>query len=539
MGDDLAGLAAQAAPRRTRRAAAWPDAMHARPRAQSASTEMPFERDRRVAAEHQIGRSTRAVIGPALKPDPGEQRQEEARAARCLAHDRAPVGRAVDPGGPAAHARAPAPSRARRRRPCPCCRPGLPGSVASVPSGAYARRPAAADDAAAVGHLLQRQLAGGGIDQMRDQRRDGLGHGDLQRKAVDRRASRPASPRSAPPRAPAALTTRPARIVAPRGRDAIARAVPLDRRSRAVSRISIAAPARSAAAAMAGVARSGLALPSIAQKPRADGLVATDRARCRADRPRSRITVSTPTDGLDPRLGLDLAHLRLGRATTRPPASFTSRSSPTRSGRSCHSCSEAVRKPQASAHRRAPSLRHRPRIRGTGSAGGSSPHWRPRPARPDLAGLDQRHLGAVLGQIPRGHQPGDPAADDQHIGRRRITRAHARQHGVTRTPDHDQTFSGSYTVTVTPFTEGGAAIDYAAWKRFLDWQLASGVPGIIILGTTGEFLTHHRRRARRLRRGHGQAHRRAHPGAGRHDERLHAQRGALFAAGRGRWAPTG
>ena len=52
-----------------------------------------------------------------------------------------------------------------------------------------------------------------------------------------------------------------------------------------------------------------------------------------------------------------------------------------------------------------------------------------------------------------------------------------------------KTFSGSYTVTITPFTEGGAAIDYAAWTRFLDWQLACGVPGIIILGTTGEFLT--------------------------------------------------
>ena len=52
-----------------------------------------------------------------------------------------------------------------------------------------------------------------------------------------------------------------------------------------------------------------------------------------------------------------------------------------------------------------------------------------------------------------------------------------------------QTFSGSYTVTITPFTEGGTAIDYAAWQRFLDWQLACSVPGIIILGTTGEFLT--------------------------------------------------
>ena len=50
-------------------------------------------------------------------------------------------------------------------------------------------------------------------------------------------------------------------------------------------------------------------------------------------------------------------------------------------------------------------------------------------------------------------------------------------------------FRGSYTVTVTPFTEGGATIDLAAHERFLDWQLDVGVPGIIILGTTGEFLT--------------------------------------------------
>ncbi|MEM9754791.1 MAG: dihydrodipicolinate synthase family protein [Pseudomonadota bacterium] len=50
-------------------------------------------------------------------------------------------------------------------------------------------------------------------------------------------------------------------------------------------------------------------------------------------------------------------------------------------------------------------------------------------------------------------------------------------------------FAGSYTVTITPFTEAGKAIDYDAWSRFLDWQVASGVPGIIILGTTGEFLT--------------------------------------------------
>lgn len=48
---------------------------------------------------------------------------------------------------------------------------------------------------------------------------------------------------------------------------------------------------------------------------------------------------------------------------------------------------------------------------------------------------------------------------------------------------------GSYTVTITPFTEDGLAIDVAAWKRFLDWQMENDVPGVIVLGTTGEFLT--------------------------------------------------
>ena len=50
-------------------------------------------------------------------------------------------------------------------------------------------------------------------------------------------------------------------------------------------------------------------------------------------------------------------------------------------------------------------------------------------------------------------------------------------------------FRGSYTVTITPFTEDGKAIDMAAWRRFVDWQLVEGVPGLIVLGTTGEFLT--------------------------------------------------
>ena len=50
-------------------------------------------------------------------------------------------------------------------------------------------------------------------------------------------------------------------------------------------------------------------------------------------------------------------------------------------------------------------------------------------------------------------------------------------------------FRGSYTVSITPFTADGKKIDVPAWKRFLDWQIKLGVPGIIVLGTTGEFLT--------------------------------------------------
>src|SRR5215469_8738398 len=51
------------------------------------------------------------------------------------------------------------------------------------------------------------------------------------------------------------------------------------------------------------------------------------------------------------------------------------------------------------------------------------------------------------------------------------------------------TFRGSYSVTVTPFTADRRSIDVDALRRFMDWQIESGVPGVIILGTTGEYLT--------------------------------------------------
>ncbi len=49
-------------------------------------------------------------------------------------------------------------------------------------------------------------------------------------------------------------------------------------------------------------------------------------------------------------------------------------------------------------------------------------------------------------------------------------------------------FRGSYTVQITPFTEDGSSVDLDAQRRFIDWQLEVGVPGLIVLGTSGEFL---------------------------------------------------
>ena len=50
-------------------------------------------------------------------------------------------------------------------------------------------------------------------------------------------------------------------------------------------------------------------------------------------------------------------------------------------------------------------------------------------------------------------------------------------------------FKGSFTVMVTPFTEDGAAIDEKALRRLVDWQIEQGAPGLIPLGSTGEFLS--------------------------------------------------
>lgn len=50
-------------------------------------------------------------------------------------------------------------------------------------------------------------------------------------------------------------------------------------------------------------------------------------------------------------------------------------------------------------------------------------------------------------------------------------------------------FEGSFTVMVTPFSEGGGEIDVPELRRIVDWQISEGVPGLIPLGSTGEFLS--------------------------------------------------
>jgi 4-hydroxy-tetrahydrodipicolinate synthase len=59
---------------------------------------------------------------------------------------------------------------------------------------------------------------------------------------------------------------------------------------------------------------------------------------------------------------------------------------------------------------------------------------------------------------------------------------------VRRERNVGEPFAGCYTVAVTPFTDDGRAVDVARLRAFLDWQLESGVPGVIMLGTTGEFV---------------------------------------------------
>lgn len=57
-------------------------------------------------------------------------------------------------------------------------------------------------------------------------------------------------------------------------------------------------------------------------------------------------------------------------------------------------------------------------------------------------------------------------------------------------------FNGVYTAIVTPFTQGGGKIDYAAFEKLVEAQIKAGIDGIVPCGTTGESptLTHEEHR---------------------------------------------
>jgi 4-hydroxy-tetrahydrodipicolinate synthase len=49
--------------------------------------------------------------------------------------------------------------------------------------------------------------------------------------------------------------------------------------------------------------------------------------------------------------------------------------------------------------------------------------------------------------------------------------------------------SGVYTALVTPFTQDGSEVDFAAYEKHLELQIAGGISGLVPCGTTGEVPT--------------------------------------------------
>ena len=48
-------------------------------------------------------------------------------------------------------------------------------------------------------------------------------------------------------------------------------------------------------------------------------------------------------------------------------------------------------------------------------------------------------------------------------------------------------FTGAATALITPTNKDG--IDYKAFKKLIDWQIAEGIDALVICGTTGEGAT--------------------------------------------------
>ncbi len=50
-------------------------------------------------------------------------------------------------------------------------------------------------------------------------------------------------------------------------------------------------------------------------------------------------------------------------------------------------------------------------------------------------------------------------------------------------------YEGSMAVCITPFTNGGDDVNYDSLEKYVEWQIQNGSPGLIFLGSTGEFLS--------------------------------------------------
>ncbi|MDR2091427.1 MAG: 4-hydroxy-tetrahydrodipicolinate synthase [Clostridiales bacterium] len=53
----------------------------------------------------------------------------------------------------------------------------------------------------------------------------------------------------------------------------------------------------------------------------------------------------------------------------------------------------------------------------------------------------------------------------------------------------DAIFKGCGTALITPFTEGGGAVDFSALERLIEFQISNGIDSLVALGTTGEAMT--------------------------------------------------
>lgn len=54
---------------------------------------------------------------------------------------------------------------------------------------------------------------------------------------------------------------------------------------------------------------------------------------------------------------------------------------------------------------------------------------------------------------------------------------------------NNSTLKGTYPALATPFTADGSAVDYASLEKLIEFQIAAGINGLVICGSTGEAST--------------------------------------------------